>query len=169
MSTTTPATSKDLLARIERDWRPFREGIGRVAGRIGEATSAGWTYRDLIAHVAAWEDRTSRRLRIFRESGRQVGPEGDAALAIPDARDTDGYNAQVAAAHRDATGAALLRELDDAHRALTSEIAQLNDEQMAHDPQPTSWGPQSWVVAITAGNSFGHYREHAPELGVALA
>jgi hypothetical protein len=37
---------------------------------------------------------------------------------------------------------------------------------MRQDVQPTAWGPQSWVVAVVAGNSFGHYREHAAEMGI---
>jgi uncharacterized protein (TIGR03083 family) len=160
-------TSNELIERISESWDPFREGIARLgSGRIGERTPVGWTYRDLIAHVVAWEERTARRLRAFRESGRQIGPEGDAALGIGDARDTDGYNAQVCASHRTTAPDALLAELDATHRRLVDEIAQLSDAQMGTDVQPTSWGPQSWVVAIVAGNSFGHYREHAPELGV---
>lgn len=153
-------TSNDLLSRIEAAWRPFRDavrGLGR--GRFDERTSVGWTYRDLVAHVAAWEDLTARRLRTFRETGDRMYPE--------DARDTDAFNARVADAHRLVGAEALVDELDTAHRRLTEEIAQLSDEQMRQDVQPTAWGPQSWVVAVVAGNSFGHYREHAGELGVA--
>ncbi len=159
--------SHELLDRIDEGWRPFRDAIARLgAGRIGETTPVGWTYRDLIAHVAAWEERTARRLRAFRESGRQIGPEGDPALGIADARDTDGYNAQVCEGHRNTAPDALLAELDATHRRLVDEIARLTDAQMSTDVQPTAWGPQSWVVAIVAGNSFGHYREHGSELGV---
>jgi hypothetical protein len=150
---------QDLLARIDERWRPFRDavrGLGRA--RFDERTSAGWTYRDLIAHVAAWEDLTARRLRAFRESGDRSYPE--------DARDTDAFNARVAEAHRLVGAEALVDELDTAHRRLTEEIARLTDEQMEVDVQPTAWGPQSWVVAVVAGNTFGHYREHADELGI---
>ncbi len=157
MSTTE---TQALLVRIDEGWRPFRDavrGLGRA--RMDEATTAGWTYRDLIAHVAAWEDLTARRLRAFRETGDQTYPE--------DAEDTDAYNARIADAHRLVGPEALIDELDTAHRRLVSEIAQLSDEQMRHDVRPTAWGPQSWVVAAVAGNTFGHYREHAAEMGIA--
>lgn len=160
MSTETPATSKDLLRRIDEGWRPFRDavrGLGR--GRFGDTTPVGWTYRDLIAHVAAWEDLTARRLRKFRETGEPGLPE--------DAQDTDAFNARVAESHRLVGAEALVDELDTAHRRLTEEIARLSDEQIRQDVRPTAWGPQSWVVAVVAGNSFGHYREHAEEMGIA--
>ncbi len=156
MSTTA---AQALLERRDAGWRPFRDavrGLGR--GRLEEGTSAGWTYRDLVAHVAAWEDLTARRLFAFRETGDRTYPE--------DARDTDAFNARVAEAHRLVGPEALIDELDTAHRRLTAEIARLSDEQMRHDVQPTAWGPQSWVVAVVAGNTFGHYREHAAEMGV---
>ncbi len=159
MSTATPATSKDLLACVEEGWRPFRDavrGLGRA--RFAQMTSAGWTYRDLIAHVAAWEDLTARRLRAFRETGDQDHPE--------DARDTDAFNARVAGSHRLVGAEALVDLLDTAHRRLTEEIARLTDDQVQRDVQPTAWGPRSWVVAVVAGNSYGHYREHAGEMGL---
>jgi hypothetical protein len=148
-----------LIARIEEGWRPFRDavrGIGR--GRFDERTAAGWTYRDLVAHCAAWEDLAARRLRAFRETGDRTYPE--------EARDTDAFNARVTASHRLVGAEALVDELDTAHRRLLEEVARLDDEQMEADVQATAWGPQSWVVAVVAGNTFGHYREHSAELGI---
>ena len=152
-------TAQELLERIDQGWRPFRDAVRSLGrARLTETTGAGWTYRDLVAHVAAWEDLTARRLRAFRETGGQEYPE--------DAKDTDAFNARVAESHRLVGAEALVDELDTAHKRLVEEIARLTDEQMRKDVQPTAWGPQSWVVAVVAGNSFGHYREHAAELGI---
>jgi hypothetical protein len=162
VSTGIPGISngaQGLLERIEDGWRPFRDavrGLGRA--RMDERTAAGWTYRDLVAHVAAWEDLTARRLAAYRETGERTYPE--------DARDTDAFNARVAEAHRLVGAEALVDELDTAHRRLAGEIARLTADQMSADVQPTAWGPQSWVVAVVAGNTFGHYREHAAEMGI---
>jgi len=148
-----------LIARIEQGWRPFRDavrGLGRA--RYDERTSAGWTYRDLVAHVAAWEDLSARRLRAFRETGDRAYPE--------EANDTDAFNARVAESHRLVGAEALVDELDTAHRRLLEEIGRPDDAQMDAAVQATAWGPQSWVVAVVAGNTFGHYREHADELGI---
>lgn len=156
-NTTTPRTTNELLERVEAGWRPLRDavrGLGRA--RFDDPTGGGWTYRDLVAHFAAWEDLTAQRLRAFRESGDRTYPEH--------ARDTDAFNARVAEAHRLVGAEALLDELDTAHRRMVEEIGRLTDEQVRQDVQPTAFGPQGWAVAVVAGNSFGHYREHAEEL-----
>ena len=168
-SITTPATSSELLERIDRAWRPFRDavrGLGRA--RMDERTPAGWTYRDLIAHVAAWEDLTARRMRIYRETGVQPRPGEEGGSGLEPFGDVDAFNARVVEAHRLVGPEALVDELDTSHRRLVGEIARLSDEQVRHDVLETPFGPQSWVVAVVAGNSFGHYAEHAGELGIAV-
>lgn len=156
-NTTTPGTSRDLRARVDEGWRPFRDAVRALGrGRMDERTSAGWTYGALVAHVAAWEALTARRLRVFRETGEQARPA--------EAEDIDAFNARVVGTHRLVGAEALLDELDTSHRALVGEIAQLTDAQVSHDVHETPWGPASWVVTIVAGNSYGHYAEHAEEL-----
>jgi DinB family protein len=154
----TGSEAQALLDRIDAAWRPFRDAIVAARGRFDERTVSGWSLGEMVAHVAAWEDLTARRLRAFREAGERTYPE--------DALDTDAFNARVAAAHRSTPPDALFAEVDDAHTRLVAEIAKLSDEQMRSDVQPTAWGPQSWVVAVVAGNTFGHYREHASEVGL---
>jgi hypothetical protein len=158
-STTTPATSEELLARVDDAWRPFREAVRSVGrARMNEPTGGGWTFRDLPAHVAAGHDLTTRRLRAFRETGRFPGPGDEASLGLPAFRDTDAFNARVAANHRLVGAEALVDELEEAFRMLRSEIAKLSDEKIhAND---------DWVIAIVTGNTFGHDAEHAKELGI---
>ena len=157
-NTTIPATSSELAARVDAGWRPFREavrGLGRA--RLDERTPAGWSYHDLIAHVAAWEELTARRLRTLHESGDRTEPEAAA----------DAFNAHVVATHRLVGAEALLDELDTAHRSLLAALEGLSDDEVAAEVQETPWGPASWVVAIVAGNTYGHYAEHAAELEAA--
>ena len=156
-STTTPDTS-ELLDRIDDGWRPFREavrGVGRA--RMSEATGAGWTFRDLVAHVSAWHDLTTRRLRALLETGTLPGPGDERALGLPAFRDVDEFNARVTASHRLVGPEALVDELDTTYRAVRGAVAALTDEQLrANDDQ---------VLAIVRANTVGHYLEHAKELG----
>ena len=62
------------------------------------------------------------------------------------------------ASHRLVGAEALLDELDTAFRSLRSELAKLNDAQIHANGD--------WVIAIVAGNTYGHYAEHARELGL---
>ena len=157
-STTTPDIS-ELLARIDEGWRPFREavrGVGRA--RMNEPTGAGWTFRDLVAHVSAWHDLTSRRLRALLETGKLPGPGDERSLGLQAFRDVDEFNARVTASHRLVGPEALTDELDTTYRALRGAVAALTDGQLhANDDE---------VIAMVRGNTFGHYQEHASELGV---
>ncbi len=157
MNTETPATSEqprtrdELLARVDDGWRRFRDAVRAIGrARMGEATPEGWTFKDLVAHCAAWEELSSRRLRTFRES-----PGGE--FSAPGV-EVDAFNAQVVESHRLAGPEAVLDELETAHRLLRQEIEKLSDEQVVAN--------DSRVVAVVAGNSYGHYLEHAAELGM---
>jgi len=157
-STTTPDIS-ELLARIDEAWRPFREavrGVGRA--RMNEPTDAGWTFRDLVAHVSAWHDLTTRRLRALLENGQLPGPGDERSLGLPAFRGVDEFNARVTASHRLVGAEALVDELDTTYRAVRGAVAALTDEQLH--------GNDDEVIAIVRGNTFGHYAEHAKELGL---
>ncbi|HVR88093.1 MAG TPA: DinB family protein [Candidatus Limnocylindria bacterium] len=150
-STTIPATSSELLARVDVGWRPLREavrGLGRA--RLDERAPTGWSYHDLLAHIAAWEDLTARRLRTLRETGQRTQPA--------EALDIDGFNARIVETHRLVGAEALVDELDTSHRALRRELEQLTDVQIQ--------GGLGWAVVIVAGSSYGHYAEHAAELDI---
>lgn len=154
-----PTTAKELLERVDDGWRRFREAVRHVGrAKMDDQTGGGWTYRDLLAHVAAWHDLTTRRLRKFRETGTFPGPGDEVSLGLPAFRDADDFNARVMASHRLVGAEALVDELDTAFRSLRSELAKLSDEQThAND---------GWVIAIVTGNTYGHYEEHAKELGL---
>jgi hypothetical protein len=45
---------------------------------LDATTSTGWTFKDLVAHVAAWSDLTTGVYRSYRETGEMQGPGGEA-------------------------------------------------------------------------------------------
>ncbi len=156
-STTTPGISKELLARMDDGWRAFRETVRHVGrAKMHEPTGGGWTYHDLFAHIAGWQDLAARRVRVFREEGRF--PEYNEGVGgIASFTDGDELNARLVQSHRLVGPEALTDELETTFRLLRAEVAQLSDEQVrAND---------GWVAGVVGGNTFGHYEEHAKELG----
>jgi len=145
---------------VDDGWKRFREAVRHVGrAKMEEQTGAGWSFHDLVAHVAGWHDLTARRLRAFRTTGKFVGAGDEEALGIPAFKDTDDFNARLVKSHRLVGAEALTDELDTTYRALRSEVAQLTDAQIhAND---------DWVIKLVAGNSYGHYDEHKTELGYA--
>ena len=143
-----PIYSKaELLAMMDEGWRELRAQV-RHLGRTGlaEKTPTGWTYKDLVAHVAAWEEEAARRLRILVAGGDV--PNFGGAEAV------DAFNARAVAERRLVGPEAIVDELEAAHRQLVQIVRELPDALVADERT------QRWV----GGNTFGHYGEHRAEL-----
>lgn len=180
MSTAIPATSKDtLLARMDKGWAAFRGPMLALGARgLRERTPVGWTYAEMLAHVRAWHELSSRRLRTYATTGATEPPDGEAARAVlaevglaPGRVDalarewsTDGFNAAVAEAARSAPAHGFLPAVFASFKPLRDAVAALTEEQIrAHvaDGRP-------FVEALIEGNTYGHYAEHQAELDAAL-
>src|SRR5436309_7528160 len=143
----------DLVRLIQTNWLPFRLGLLSLGlAALEQTTSTGWTYKDLAAHAAAWEDRTAKRLAVLRETG-----DGKRYSAVDD---TDDFNAAVVERTRGRAANDVLLELDAAHRALVEEVQRLTPAQTHEN--------DDWAIAVVAGNSYGHYAEHHDELFAAV-
>jgi hypothetical protein len=144
-------TAKDLATAVNAGWVNFRLALMSLGtAGLDATTSTGWTYKALAQHVTGWEDLTVKRLARLRESG-ESGASGVT---------TDEFNAEMADRARYRSGADVLADLDAAHAKLVAEIEKLTPEQIhAHD---------DWAIAVTAGNSYGHYGEHHTEIFAAV-
>ncbi|MDQ3553205.1 MAG: DinB family protein [Chloroflexota bacterium] len=139
-----------LVTSVEDSWQGFRASVDLVMEeRVNERTSSGWTYGQMLMHIAAWHEETIRRLSIFRAEGRITDPR------LP----PDDLNAQSA---READGLgrdALIEALDDSFRRLLEQVRGLTDAQLRMDDH--------WAVAVITNNTSGHYHEHQAELEAA--
>lgn len=145
-----PIPKDELLRLVDEGWRGFRGQVRHIGmARLRDKTPTGWTYKDLLAHAAAWEEEATRRLRAVR-AGQDV-PQ------LPDI-DTDAFNARVVEERRLVGPEAILDELDAAHRTLVDVVRTLSEETIL---RPLV---QRWIGA----NTFGHYAEHKDELDAAI-
>jgi hypothetical protein len=145
---TVRPTVREALERMDRGWSDFRRRVHdlpveRLEQHIAEGS---WNRKQMLWHIAAWHDLTVGRLVRFSASGEPNGTD----------EDEDVINARAAHAADGRTSGEILMSVDDSFRKLRREVAKLTDEQLAaHD---------SWAASIIAGNSFGHYEEHLPDL-----
>ena len=140
-------TVGETLARADSYFRAFRALAAQFPRhRIDEPLTREWTRKQMLAHVAAWHDRTTERLIAFIKTGAEQ-PLGEGI---------DGFNARVARAAVGRTSGEVLGSLDSSFNRLRRTIAQLTDEQLReHD---------AWASAVVAGNTYEHYDEHADDL-----
>lgn len=176
-SITTPGTSKDLVARMQEAWLPFRIAAASLGHkRLEEPTPSGWTYKQMLGHVAAWHELAARRLRDFRTTGQTERSAADRDVtdalfkalgvgaqdreALLNEWDMDRFNAAIAAASVRDDAAILFRKLDGSFERLRDEVAQLTDDQVTSHVADG----RSFAAAITEGDSYGHYGEHLEEI-----
>src|SRR5206468_35680 len=128
----------------------------RAAADVKDMSVADVLARWAAAHakvveiVRSFEDLDAKRLAGLRETGEF------AASGVT----TDAFNAEMAERASARTGADVLADLNAAHARLVAEVEKLTPEQIrAND---------GWAIAVTAGDSYGHYGEHHTELFAAV-
>lgn len=140
--------AKDVLRAVNMGWTNFRLAVMSLGqGPLDTPTSSGWTLKQMVAHVAEWEDLTVRRLAHLRETG-EVMRMGDMTA--------DDLNREYAERAAPLSPTDVLAHLDAAHTRLVEEIEKLTPEQLALH--------EHWPQAVIAGNTYGHYAEHWVEL-----
>lgn len=174
-STQTPGTSKDLVARMNAAWPAFRIKAGTLTDdQLDEKTASGWTYRQMLGHVAGWHELGRRRISEYRATGKTepsadagldallkaLGVESEDRAALIAKWDMDRFNAAIAKASLRDDRHVLFTKLDGSFARLRDEVAQLTEEQLGAD---VSDG-QPYAVAVIAGDTYGHYPEHEAEL-----
>jgi uncharacterized protein (TIGR03083 family) len=144
-----PASRADLLARERADWDELIatwRGLPEAALRQPGACGPGWSVKDVMNHVAAWQEAALRIIPEYLAGRRATLGHG-----------TDRFNALQHAADQKRSLAATRRRLSRARRALLHLIEQVPDDALL-DPA----GRITWWVRYT---TYAHYGEHIWELG----
>jgi hypothetical protein len=145
---TAPQTITATLERVDRAWAGFWHAAHAFPGeRLGERLNEdGWTRKQMLAHVAVWHDLTARRLAEFARTGQRP-PLGE---------HEDVVNARAARSAEGRTVGEILEEMDASFRRLRRQLTYLPDTLLT--------ALDGWAAAVIAGNSYGHYSEHLPDL-----
>ena len=151
-----PDRTEAILERLETAWRPIRDATTRLGQeRLEARTTAGWTAKELLAHVAFWDEAvTGVVVGMFRGEPLSDGwTFGSGYLPAKDAgwAPADVHNAREASWARSRTASEVLARLDDAHHQLVDLLCTVTDQE-----------------AFEHGDYFDrlplHYVEHLPEL-----
>jgi hypothetical protein len=145
-----------LVQEIEAAYAPLRHAVeGLAADGLDRVTPAGWTVKEMVAHVAFWQEAVRPVVETMLREGDP--PEGGYAFGSgyrPEGEwpDADTHNAREAAWARERPAEAVLDRLDRAHTDLLVVAASVSDDERLDHA-----GYFAGVVA--------HFREHLAELG----
>jgi uncharacterized damage-inducible protein DinB/predicted RNase H-like HicB family nuclease len=148
------AWRRHLLARLAAERAGLLEQlIGLDERALTEVPVLdGWTVKDLLAHIAAWDRWELREMRHMA-SGE--------ALDLTDVRDTDAFNANVVAAWRDRTLAEVLAELQEARVTWVAWLRASPDEEFFRQHL---FEGEDWSFPGCVEVQWQHDAEHAAQI-----
>ncbi len=151
-------TRQELIDRITRAYERLRELIAGVEpGRLtAEPVFNGWTVKDVLAHLAAWQSITVTNL--FRlERGQPL------LYANLDPKKVDELNARFYQELKDWPLEKVLADLEGSYRQLVNRIRLLSEEEV-NDPRHFKQLRGRPLWQLIAENTSEHYAEHLPAL-----
>ena len=131
---------------IDAAWRRLWNTIGIAGPRDleREGPDGGWSIKDVLTHIAYWEDDC---LRVMR-GGTPVPND-----------EVDRINDEHVAARRDVPAAQVRAELERTHQRLVDELHDLTPVQLEEGTAPGGW------LAIC---TWEHYAEHCDQIAALL-
>ncbi len=157
-----PVTRERMLEKIETSWTTLQSLLSRLNEHqmTVPTDAAGWTVKDHLAHLIAWE---ASLLALLEGQSRPEAMGMDAEVFA--SHDHDRMNAQIQERNRDLSLAAGVERLNSGHARVVARVAQMTDADLQRpysdfDPTPP-YEPRpifAWIV----GDTFGHYEEHIP-------
>lgn len=149
------------LDMVQAGWGPFRAAVEPLTfDGLDRVTPAGWTVKEMLAHIAFWEETVKPVFVGWFRGEPDEAFEGwyggdDLALTRNDPWPVaDVHNAREAAWARRRQSAEVLARLDRAHRQLVEVVASLSQEEADNERYTEKIANATWR----------HYAKHLPEL-----
>ncbi|GAC1381470.1 MAG: hypothetical protein NVS4B7_13090 [Ktedonobacteraceae bacterium] len=151
-----------LLNTIQTEYSHFETLIAPLSEtQLCTATLAGqWSIKDILAHIAVWEQLCTRWLEEFL-SGQTPQPSE---------RLDDESNDRIYLANRDRSLQEVQQLFHHAHQQFLQQVTLLSQTLTEEDLNGSdrfawtaSW-PGHSLVAVIADNSYEHYQDHAQQI-----
>ncbi len=167
-NTKTPASKAELIDRMRTGRAEWDALIGQIPEKpmMQPVLNDGWSVKDLIAHVAAYENWTATQLRAANEGRVPTDMELYGVEELPpdpEGWDLDRQNAAIYDRYRDMPLPDVQSFSERAYHDLMLTVEGTSEEDLAKPGTPT-WVMDTSLLAIIPGQSYAHYEQHFDEL-----
>ena len=153
--TTLMNTIQSEYAKLETLIAPLSE-----AQLSNEPADGEWSIKDIMAHVAAWEQICARWLEEFQ---RGITPRPTERVEI-------GSNERIYREYHDLSLAQVREFFQEAHQQFLQQVNQLTQAMSEEDLNAS--GRYAWtkdwpgysLIAVIADNSYEHYQDHVQQI-----
>jgi hypothetical protein len=171
MSETNQWMSKaDLIQKVNQAYAEMSAILDALLEdqMIEPGVMEGYSIKDLLAHLAAWERLCVNWIRTSLQGEQPVRwAPGFEVNSDDPVESLNRLNERIYKDYRDSTLRETLADFRIAHEKCLGAIQLLSDEQL-NDPQLFEWLNGHPVWQIIAANSYEHYREHLDQIEVWL-
>ncbi|MHB8626874.1 MAG: ClbS/DfsB family four-helix bundle protein [Aggregatilineales bacterium] len=164
-----PILSKaELIAKIQQGWDEFQAYLKTLtdAQLTTPKDAVGWTAKDHLGHLVAWEDSvyailTKQPRREYMGVDRETWKSGD----------FDRINAVIQPRYAQQSLAEVLAQFSIVHQRVLAQIQMLSEDELGKpfnyfQPGSTNAAP---VIGSIIGNTYEHYAEHKPWIASIVA
>lgn len=165
---TRPGSKTELLQRMRAGREEWDALIAQIpdSARTEPVLAGGWSVKDLIAHVAAYENWTAAQIRAANEGREPTDRELYGVEEMPDDSegwDLDRQNAAIYARYKEIPLAGVMTFSSQAFVDLVAAVEAVPDEDIARTGAQT-WTGGTTLLEIIPGQCYAHYDQHADEL-----
>lgn len=151
----------ELLSEIKTSYAGLLGLVERLDDTmLSKCLGGGWRIKDILAHIAAWEEVLIRFHIQAQPFGQVVGSETiDYWESTEDETNEHFYQR-----HRDWSGERVLSYLQETHEKLSEVIEALPEDALANPTvqSAASAQPMNPLIDYVIGNTIAHYEEHVP-------
>lgn len=137
-----PTDKADIIARERRAWADWWSHVADVDPAATRPD--GWSLKDVVAHIAAWQRSSSRRLAALGRGEPDPGPP-----------ETDTFNESTREVALSRSWWDVRADAERVHDAFLETIDSLSQEALTRDD-----GLAAFVLTV---NGVEHYEEHVPD------
>lgn len=139
-------TKQQVIDKLELSWSQFRKSFEGFSKEIMTCPTpdGGWSVKDILAHVRAWEEECLKYLPLII-AGKRLPRYKDMYGGI------NAFNAMTYEANKDLPLDTVLKNLDDTHERLINYLRSVPDEFFCS---------QTRFRRRLAADTHNHYPEH---------
>ena len=163
-----PTSKTELMERMREGREEWDALLAQIpdSARTEPALAGGWSVKDLIAHVAAFEKWTAAQIRAANDGRTPTDNElhGVEEVTVdPEGWDLDRENAAIHARYKETPLAELMTLSSQAFADLVAAVEAVADEDFVR-PGAQTWTDDTTLLEVIPGQCYAHYAQHADEL-----
>ena len=145
-------TKVELLNAMRTEREKLEQAVAPLSAEeiTTPMTPGGWSVKDVVAHVTAWE---AELVTALMQISQGFKPK---ILSLPD---DDVYNAQIYAEQKDRPLDRILSDFRGVFPQLLKRVSEFSERDLI-DARRYSWMKGKPLERLIAGSSYEHYAEH---------